>query len=133
MRYMIAACLALVFALSPARAQNVPEMALLDDVADVVLLNKGGKRQLIESFKDLPALWRKKAFQKVSEGETCRMKKGALLMKVGPGSKPDTVRVRNMLAQTSKGGCPFWSEFDLNTVRYDVSRRIFEIKTKELF
>lgn len=134
MKIVIAALSALALTIVTAQAQSVvPELALLDDDADVFLLNEGGKRRLVESFKDLPGLWQKKEFQKVTEGGTCRMKKGALIQMVGPGTKPDTVRVRNLFAQTAKGGCPFWTEFELNKVRYDVSRRIFELKTKELF
>ncbi len=134
MRILIAALSALALTVVTAQAQDiVPELAFLDDAAEVELLNEGGKRKLVDSFKDLPALIRKRAFDKVAKGETCRMKKGSLIQKVRDGTTPNTVRVRNLVVQTGKRGCPFWTEFELNKVRYDVSRRIFELKTKELF
>jgi hypothetical protein len=88
------------------------ELAYMPSTMSVTLLNEGGKYVVVD-LKHIP------------EGGTCRMAKGALIMRVGPRASPETTRVRYASAQVSAGGCPFLTMFDLPNADYAVGRAAF--------
>jgi hypothetical protein len=99
----------------PANAQAtdpVLELAYMPSTMTVTLLNEGGKYVVVD-LKHIP------------EGGTCRMDKGATIMRVGPGAGPETTRVRYAAAQVSAGGCPFLTMFDLANADYAAGRAAF--------
>ena len=95
----------------PVKAQQVdnaqatgPELAFMPRTMTVTLLNEGGKYVLVD-------------LRHIPQGGTCRMDKDAIIMRMGPGASPETIRVRYAAAQISSGGCPFMTMF-----RYDQYR-----------
>jgi hypothetical protein len=94
------------------------EMAYIPSTRDVTLLNDNGK--IVTSD-----------MKKIAKGEKCRMDKDSVIMKVGPGATPSTVRVRYLAPQLSHGGCPFMTEFELSDADYTAARTAFTAKTDE--
>jgi hypothetical protein len=83
---------------------------------DVTLLNEGGKFIAID-------------MKEIAKGEKCRMDKDAIIMKVGPGEAPGTIRVRFAAPQFSSGGCPFMTEFELPEADYTADHTAFAAKS----
>jgi hypothetical protein len=88
------------------------ELAYMPSTMTVTLLNEGGKYVLVD-LKHIP------------EGGTCRMDKDTIIMRVGPGTSPETTRVRYASVQVSTGGCPFMTMFDLANADYASGRAAF--------
>lgn len=112
-----------IFAAPPsARAQGasveLSEFAIMPSTMDVTLLNEGGKFVTID-------------MKKIAKGEKCRMDKDAIIMKVGPGETPNTIRVRFAAPQFSSGGCPFMTDFELTESDYTAGRTAFNAKSDE--
>ena len=61
----------------------------------------------------------------IPEGGSCRMDKGATIIRVGPGATPGTTRVRYAAPQLSSGGCPFLTVFELADADYASARAEF--------
>jgi len=93
------------------------EMAILPRTMQVTLLNEGGKYVAID-------------LKHIEKGEACRLDEKAMLVRVGPGSKPGTTLVRYAGAQTSSGGCPFLTLFELSDSDYADGRAAF-VRLKE--
>ena len=53
------------------------------------------------------------------------MDKDAPIMRVGVGASPETTRGRYAAAQTSAGGCPFLTMFDMANTDYASGRAAF--------
>ena len=123
MRKIICAVLgafALTTSAFPVRAQATEpalELAFMPTTMTVTLLNEGGKYVLVD-LKHIP------------QGGTCRMDKDATIMRMGPGTNPETTRVRYAAAQVSAGGCPFLTMFDMANTDYAAGRAAF-LKTEE--
>ena len=99
----------------PVRAQATEpalELAFMPTTMTVTLLNEGGKYVLVD-LKHIP------------QGGTCRMDKDATIMRVEPGTNPETTRVRYVAAQVSAGGCPFLTMFDMANTDYAAGRAAF--------
>ena len=77
----------------------------------VILLNEGGKYVAVD-------------LKHIEQGGNCRMDKDATIARVGPGAT-GTTRVRYAAAQTSAGGCPFMTTFDLRDADYAAARAAF--------
>jgi hypothetical protein len=107
--------LALGAATLTATAEDSVELAFMPETKTVTLLNEGGKYVAID-LKHIP------------QGGTCRMDKDATLVKVGPGSKPETTLMRYAAPQVSSGGCPFMTTFELSSTDYAAARAIFKSK-----
>jgi hypothetical protein len=88
------------------------ELAFMPSTMTVTLLNEGGKYVLVD-LKHIP------------QGGMCRMDKDARIMRVGPGTSPETTRVRYAAAQISGGGCPFLTTFDMSNTDYVAGRAAF--------
>jgi hypothetical protein len=112
------ALFALPFAAHAEEANSSIEMAFVPSTMDVTLLNENGKFVTID-------------MKKIAKGEKCRMDKDSVIMKVGPGATPNTVRVRYLAPQLSHGGCPFMTEFELSDADYTAARAAFTAKTDE--
>ena len=94
------------------------ELAFIASAMDVTLLNEGGKFVAVD-------------MKKIAKGEKCHIDKDAVIMKVGPGSTPGTMRVRYAAPNLSHGGCPFMTEFELSDADYTSARAAFTAKTDE--
>ena len=94
------------------------ELAFVASAMDVTLLNEGGKFVAVD-------------MKKIAKGEKCHIDKDAVIMKVGPGSTPGTMRVRYAAPNLSHGGCPFMTEFELSDADYTSARAAFTAKTDE--
>lgn len=117
--YSLLAALASTLFLTAANAQDAGvELALMPRTTTVTLLNEGGKYVTID-LKHIP------------EGGTCRMNEGAILMRIGPGTTPDTTLVRYAAPQISSGGCPFLTTFELSNTDYAAARAAFLTKEVE--
>ena len=106
--------LALLAFTSPLCAQNADagvELAFMPRTMTVTLLNEGGKYVAVD-LKHIP------------QGGTCRMDKDATIARVGAGAT-GTTQVRYAAAQTSTGGCPFMTTFDLPDADYALARATF--------
>jgi len=117
--FLIAAAL-IAFPLS-ARAEDAGanvELAFMASAMDVTLLYEGGKFVAVD-------------MKKIAKGEKCHIDKDAVIMKVGPGSTPGTMRVRYAAPNLSHGGCPFMTEFELSDADYTSARAAFTAKTDE--
>lgn len=102
-----------VFAATAVCAQDTdPELAFMPETSTVTLLNDGGKYVAID-------------LKHIDKGGTCRIDKDATLLRMGPGSGPNSVRVRYIAPQLSSGGCPFMTEFDMPGAQYAAARKIF--------
>ncbi len=131
MRILTAALFAIVLSFTGANAQGLtPDMGFMPTDEQVTLLNKSGKRQVVESLKDFSKLWKTKQFQRVEHGTKCQMKKGSLIMLVGVGENPHLVRVRYMFVPTTKGHCPFWTEFDMDKMEFEIAKKLYELKSE---
>ena len=53
------------------------------------------------------------------------MDKDDTIVRVGAGAGPGTTRVRAAAVQTSSGGCPFLTTFDLPDADYAAARALF--------
>lgn len=107
--------LALGAATATATADDSVELAFMPETKTVTLLNEGGKYVAID-LKHIP------------QGGTCRMDKDATIVKVGPGSKPDSMLMRYAAPQVSSGGCPFMTTFELSNGEYTAARALFKEK-----
>lgn len=109
-------------ALSPAAyaesADSGIELGFMPSAMDVTLLNEGGKFVTVD-------------MKKIAKGEKCHMEKDAVIVKIGPGTTPDTVLVRYAAPNLSHGGCPFMTEFDLSNAGYTAARAAFTAKADE--
>jgi hypothetical protein len=94
------------------------EMAFMPQTLDVTLLNENGKFVTVD-------------MKKIAKGEKCRMDKDSVIMKVGAGDTPGTMRVRYIAPQLSHGGCPFMTEFEISNTDYTAARNAFTAKTDE--
>ena len=115
MRHGLAAlaALGLFVSVAPASAQSPDtELAFMPSTTPVILLNEGGKYVTID-------------LKHIDQGGSCRMDKDATIMKVGPGTTPNTTRVRYVAPQLSSGGCPFLTEFDLASDQFAAARKSF--------
>ena len=104
----------LAFTSSPLGAQGSDpgvELAFMPRTMTVTLLNEGGKYVAID-------------LKHIAQGENCRMDKDATIARVGPGAT-GTIRVRYAAAQTSAGGCPFMTTFELSDADYAAARASF--------
>ena len=90
----------------------------MSSAMDVTLLNEGGKFVAVD-------------MKKIAKDEKCHIDKDAIVMKVGPGSYPGTMRVRYAAPNLSHGGCPFMTEFELSDADYTSARAAFTAKTDE--
>jgi hypothetical protein len=98
----------------PLRAQNKDqsvELAFMPRTMTVTLLNEGGKYVAVD-------------LKHIQQGGTCRMDKGALIARIGPGAI-GTTKVRYAAAQISAGGCPFMTTFDIPDTEYAAARTAF--------
>ena len=105
---------ALLVVANPVGAQGTDpgvELAFIPRTMTVTLLNEGGKYVAVD-LKHIP------------QGGSCRMDKDATIARVGPGAT-GTTRVRYAAAQTSAGGCPFMTTFDLPDAEYAAARAAF--------
>ena len=93
------------------------ELAFLPNTVTVTLLNEGGKYVVVD-------------MKKIEKGETCRLDKDLVVMKIGQGATAGTTRVRYAAPQLSSGGCPLFTEFELPDATYAEARAEFE-KSKE--
>src|SRR5262249_12574762 len=93
-------------------ADSGVELAVMPRTMTVTLLNEGGKYVVVD-LKHIP------------QGGTCRMDKDATIARVGPGTSPETTRVRYAAAQVSAGGCPFLTTFDMANTDYAAARTAF--------
>jgi hypothetical protein len=113
---LAAALLAMiVVAPATAKADDNVELAFMPETKTVTLLNEGGKYVAVD-LKHIPA------------GGTCRMDKDATIFKVGAGKTAGTTMVRYAAPQTSSGGCPFLTTFELPDAEYAVARSAFQAK-----
>jgi hypothetical protein len=94
------------------------ELAFMSSAMDVTLLNEGGKFVAVD-------------MKKIAKDEKCHIDKDAIVMKVGSGSYPGTMRVRYAAPNLSHGGCPFMTEFELSDADYTSARAAFTAKTDE--
>jgi hypothetical protein len=111
---------ALLACVHPLRAQSMDqsvELAFMPRMMTVTLLNEGGKYVGVD-------------LKHIQQGETCRMDKGALIARVGPGAT-GTTKVRYAAAQMSTGGCPFMTTFDLPDTEYAAARTAFVVMKNE--
>ena len=92
-------------------ADSSIELAFMPRTMTVTLLNEGGKYVAVD-LKHIP------------QGGTCRMDKDATIVRIGAGA-PGTTQVRYAAAQTSSGGCPFMTTFDLSEADYAAARAAF--------
>ena len=92
-------------------ADSSIELAFMPRTMTVTLLNEGGKYVAVD-LKHIP------------QGGTCRMDKDATIARIGAGA-PGTTQVRYAAAQTSSGGCPFMTTFDLSEADYAAARAAF--------
>jgi hypothetical protein len=88
------------------------ELAFMPRTVTVTLLDDGGKYVAID-LKHIP------------QGGTCQMDKDDTIVRVGAGAGPGTTRVRAAAVQTSSGGCPFLTTFDLPDADYAAARALF--------
>jgi multidrug efflux pump subunit AcrB len=88
------------------------ELAFMPRTVTVTLLDEGGKYVAID-LKHIP------------QGGTCQMDKDDTIVRVGAGAGPGTTRVRAAAVQTSPGGCPFLTTFDLPDADYGAARALF--------
>ena len=93
------------------------ELAFMPRTMAVTLLNEGGKYVAVD-------------LKHIAQGENCRMDKDATIARVGPGAT-GTIRVRYAAAQTSTGGCPFMTTFDLSDADYAAARASFVAMKEE--
>ncbi len=108
----IIALMASAFAVQAQPAGPGVELAFMPNTMTVTLLNEGGKNVVID-MKHIP------------QGGTCRVDKDDLIARVGPGAQPGTTRVRSAGIETSAGGCPFMTNFDLSDADYAAARAVF--------
>ncbi|MBS0251127.1 MAG: hypothetical protein JSR78_08680 [Proteobacteria bacterium] len=94
------------------------ELAFMPTTMDVTLLNDGGKFVTVD-------------LKTIAKGEKCRLEKDAVVMKVGAGAIPGTVRVRYAAPQFNHGGCPFMTEFELSEADYNSGRAAFTAKAED--
>ena len=92
-------------------ADSSIELAFMPRTMTVTLLNEGGKYVAVD-LKHIP------------QGGTCRMDKDATIARIGAGAL-GTTQVRYAAAQTSSGGCPFMTTFDLSEADYAAARAAF--------
>jgi len=111
---------ALLLAVSPIVAESAsePDIAFLSRTMEVTLLNEGGKYVAVD-LKHIP------------QGGTCRMDENSTIVRMGPGDKPGTTKVRYVAPQLSSGGCPFLSIFDIPDADYEASRAAFLAKKED--
>ncbi|MBY0558905.1 hypothetical protein [Hyphomicrobium sp.] len=112
------AAAAIPFSAHAADADSGIELAFLPSAMDVTLLNEGGKFVTVD-------------MKKLAKGDKCRLEKDAVIMKVGPGTAPETTRVRFAAPNLSHGGCPFMTEFELPNADYTAARAAFTAKKDE--
>jgi len=105
-----------VVPIAPALADG-GELAFLPNTMTVTLLNEGGKYVVVD-------------MKKIEKGETCRLEKDSVIVKIGPGETSGTTKVRYAAPQLSSGGCPLLTEFELPDATYLEARAEFE-KSKE--
>src|SRR5262245_1493268 len=107
-------------AASPLLAESAsqPEIAFLSKTMEVTLLNEGGKYVAVD-------------MKHIAQGDTCRMDENATIVRMGPGDKPGTTKVRYVAPQLSSGGCPFLSIFDIPDADYEGSRAAFVSKKED--
>lgn len=108
----ITALLASGFAAYAQPADPGLEFGFMPNTMTVTLLNEGGKNVVID-LKHIP------------QGGTCRVDKDDLIARVGPGAQAGTTRVRSAGIETSTGGCPFSTTFDLSDADYAAARAVF--------
>ena len=118
-RILLSAVLLGLAALTPSAPAMADEgeLAFLPNTVTVTLLNEGGKYVVID-------------MKKIEKGETCRLEKDSVIIKIGQGATPGTTRVRYAAPQLSSGGCPLLTEFELPDATYAEARAEFE-KSKD--
>jgi hypothetical protein len=98
---------------TPAQAKESGiELAFMPRTVTVTLLDDGGKYVAVD-LKHIP------------QGGTCQMDKDDTIVRVGAGAGPGTTRARAVAVQTSTGGCPFLTTFDLPDAEYAAARALF--------
>ncbi|MDX2203878.1 MAG: hypothetical protein NW223_14090 [Hyphomicrobiaceae bacterium] len=108
----IAAAVVILSAATLRAQSDGAELAFMPATMTVTLLNDGGKYVAVD-------------LKHIDKGGSCRMDADAMLVRVGAGSSPGSVRVRYIAPQLSSGGCPFLTEFELPQAEYDAARRAF--------
>ncbi|RUO98276.1 hypothetical protein [Hyphomicrobium sp.] len=117
--YLIAASFLALSSVAHAESKDDSiELGFMPSAMDVTLLNEGGKFVTVD-------------LKKIAKGEKCHMEKDAVVMKVGPGATPGTIRVRYAAPNLSHGGCPFMTEFELSDADYTAARAAFNAKSDE--
>lgn len=106
------------FALPANAAQPETELALIQQTAEVTLLNDGGKYVAID-------------LKHIDKGEKCRMDQDAVVMRVGEGANKNMIRVRTLLPQISSGGCPLMTEYEMPADQYTTAHKAFADKKAE--
>jgi hypothetical protein len=113
MRTCLLSLLGLTLLVTPVHGEaSSYELAFMPRTMPVTLLNDGGKYVAID-LKHIP------------QGGTCRMEKDAIVMRVGPSTKGGATLVRYVAPQTSSGGCPFLTAFELSDADYTAARSAF--------
>jgi hypothetical protein len=113
MRTCLVSLLGLTLLLAPAHGEEPGyDLAFMPRTMPVTLLNEGGKYVAID-LKHIP------------QGGTCRMEKDAIVMRVGSSTNAGATLVRYIAPQTSSGGCPFLTTFELSEADYTAGRSAF--------